>query len=73
MAKHEKEIRESRIEKRESYLHIETEGCIVNIYPCLKKDDGRPCTTVTVLPDNYADEKYEFDEGTGFCRVVKVK
>jgi hypothetical protein len=36
-------------------LHIETDGCIVNIQVGLHDTDGRQVTSVRVSPDNYAE------------------
>lgn len=36
-------------------LHIETDGCIVNIQVGLRDADGRRVTSVRVSPDNYAE------------------
>ena len=36
-------------------LHIETDGCIVNIRVGLTDADGRQVTSVRVSPDNYAE------------------
>jgi hypothetical protein len=36
-------------------LHIETDGCIVNIRVGLHDVDGRQVTNVQVIPDDYAD------------------
>ena len=65
-----KEIRETRVIKRDDYIHIETDGCIVNIRPGLSRDvrviEGdqtsisyERVTAVEVIPDgkeDYADE-----------------
>jgi hypothetical protein len=63
-----KEVRETSIQKRGDYIHIETAGCVVNIYPCITKPDGRPCTFVSVSPD----QDYEYDEENTH-RVVKKR
>jgi hypothetical protein len=36
-------------------LHIETDGCIVNIQVGLHDRDGRKVTSVRISPDNYAE------------------
>ena len=55
-------------------LHIETEGCIVNIRVNLRDMEGREVTSVEIIPDNYASsyEKIEFD-GTNNNRIIKLK
>lgn len=37
-------------------LHVETDGCIVNIRVGLHDADGRQVTSVEILADNYAEE-----------------
>lgn len=41
-------VRKTTIQKRDDYIHIETDGCIVNIYP---GEDGGKRTVVSVLCD----------------------
>lgn len=53
-------------------LHVETEGCIVNIRICLEDSEGRPVTSVEILPDETTDEKWEVD-GHINNRVIKVR
>jgi hypothetical protein len=70
--KRQKEIRETFIQKRDDYIHIETKGCLINVYPCLRKSDGRECTAIEVIPDDYLDRKFDFDAGASLTRVVDV-
>jgi hypothetical protein len=72
MSRRFKEVRETSIQKRDSYIHVETKGCIINIYPCLRKDDGREFTAIEVIPDDYPDSMYDFDVGGPLIRVVDV-
>jgi hypothetical protein len=51
-------------------LHIETEGCIVNIRIGLRNMQGKEVTSVEVLADKYADEEWLLD-GTVNNRVIK--
>ena len=68
-----REVRATSIDKRDNYIHIETKGCIVNIYPALINLEGRQVTTIEVLPDQTTDP-YEFDIGQSITRVKeKVK
>ena len=60
-----KEVRETSIDKRDSCIHIETKGCIINIYPALVNLEGKPVTTIEVRPD----AEYEFDIGQSRTRV----
>jgi len=60
-----KEVRETSITKRDSCIHIETKGCIINIYPALVNFEGKPVTTIEVRPD----AEYEFDIGQSMTRV----
>lgn len=74
MGKRLVEVRNTSIEKGENGIHIETDGCIVNIRPALYRDSetkGLPfekVTAIEVIPDNYANEKFVWglmdDEGT---------
>lgn len=54
-------------------LHIETDGCIVNIRIGLNKDDGRKCTVIEVLPDQYKGEEWDLEVGSQFTRIVERK
>lgn len=54
-------------------LHIETDGCIVNIRVGLTKDDGRKCTVIEVIPDQYKGEEWDREEGSLFTRIVERK
>lgn len=38
--------------RSDNLLHIETDGCIVNIQVGLRNRDGNPVTVVSVLPDD---------------------
>ncbi len=40
---------------RDKLLHIETEGCIVNIRVGLQNTDGENVTSIEVLPDTNGD------------------
>jgi len=61
-----KYVRGTSIQKRDNYIHIETTGCIVNIYPF---DD---ITTIEVLPDQ-TDVIYTMREKTGYLHAVKLE
>ena len=39
-------------------LHIETDGCIVNVRPGLTDRQGRTVTSVEIIGDDYCDEKW---------------
>jgi len=68
----QKEIRETHISKRDDYIHIETKGCIVNIWPCLRKDDGTECTSIEVLPDR-SPPLYKIEDGfLPYVRVIQA-
>lgn len=54
-------------------LHIETDGCIVNIRVGLTKDDGRKCTVIEVIPDGYKGEEWDLEVGSLFTRIVERK
>jgi len=57
--------------RKNSPLHCEVDGCIVNIYVGLSKDDGRPCTVIETLPDQYVGEEWALEIGSTLTRVVK--
>ena len=44
-------VRKTGIQKRDDYIHIETDGCIVNIYPGLFGVNGNSVTSIEVLAD----------------------
>jgi hypothetical protein len=51
-------------------LHIETEGCIVNIRVGLKNREGQKVTSVKISADKDAGEEWLLD-GTVNNRVIK--
>jgi hypothetical protein len=53
-------------------LHIETVGCVVNIRIGLMNTQGQAVTSVQIIPDDYADEKWTLD-GTLNNRVIQTK
>ena len=53
-------------------LHIETEGCIVNIQVGLTNIKQQKITSIEILPDKYRDNKWILD-GTVHNRVIKQK
>ena len=55
-------------------LHIETEGCIVNIRVGLEDTVGRTVTHIEIIPDKYAGEEWDIDR-YGSCnnRLIKRK
>jgi hypothetical protein len=61
-------------------LHIETDGCTVNIHVGLSDADGRAVTRVDVTPDNEArggDQNgrtwdIHSEDGSGVTRVVRA-
>lgn len=46
---------------RDNLLHIETDGCIVNIRTGLHDREGRPVTSVEILADTYVGEEWTLD------------
>jgi hypothetical protein len=52
-------------------LHIETDGCIVNIRIGLTKDNGRKCTVIEVLPDDCKGEEWDLECGSTFTRIIE--
>lgn len=59
--------------RKNTLLHVETDGCIVNIKIGLSKDDGRKCTVIEVLPDQYKGEEWDLEAGSTFTRIVERK
>jgi len=59
--------------KEHKCLHIEAEGCIVNIRQGLTDRLGRSVTSIEVLPDKYAGEPKWKLYGLSNTRVVKLK
>lgn len=55
---------------RDKLLHVETDGCIVNIRVGLTDSEGRSVTSVEILPDGYAGEEWTLD-GTVNNRVIR--
>lgn len=41
---------------KDKLLHIEADGCIINVHVGLHDATGKPVTTVTIICDNYAGE-----------------
>ena len=54
-------------------LHIETEGCIVNIRVGLHDRLGRKVTSIKILPDGYVGEPKRKLVGTASNRVIQLK
>lgn len=54
-------------------LHIEADGCIVNIREGLTDLKGRKVTNVEILPDSYAGEKKWKVLGSMNNRVIQLK
>jgi len=57
---------------RDKVLHVEAEGCIVNIRVGLKDDRGRPVTVVEVLADNYMGDQWRIEGGSETHHAVRV-
>ena len=51
-------------------LHIEAEGCIVNVYEGLKNAEGKEVTAIEILPDNCVGEEWEVVGDTNI-RIIK--
>jgi len=55
-------------------LHIEAEGCIVNITEGLIDRKGRPVTSIEIIPDKYAGEREWKRVGSyANVRVIQLK
>lgn len=46
-----KEVRETTIKKYDNYIHIETDGCVINIRPGLTNDKNLKVTSVMISGD----------------------
>lgn len=53
-------------------LHIETEGCIINIRVNLHDTEGREVTSISIKQDEYRQEEWDLD-GTINNRVIRRK
>jgi len=51
-------------------LHIETVGCVVNIRIGLQSMIGEKVTSVEIIPDHNAEEKWKLD-GCNNNRIIK--
>lgn len=54
-------------------LHIETEGCIVNIHIGLTDMKGRKTVNVSVLPDRGSGEEWHIEGDTSIILVKEGK
>lgn len=67
--------------RSENLLHIETDGCVVNIHVGLTNSDGQKITRVDVLPEDASRGgdgegriwEIDPDDGVGVARVVQAK
>ena len=59
--------------KEQRCLHIEAEGCIVNIRQELTDRFGRQVTHIEIIPDSYTGEAKRKLIGCRNNRVVKLK
>jgi hypothetical protein len=55
---------------RDRLLHIETDGCVVNVRIGLTDSQGRRVTSVEILPDRGAGEEWHL-VGTSNNRVIE--
>lgn len=54
-------------------LHIEAEGCVVNIKEGLYDEHNKKCTCVTILPDScYQDEPIWKLKGHAHNRIIQT-
>lgn len=61
-----------RLRERKGY-HCEVEGCVVNIREGLIDLKGRKVTSIEIIPDNYAGDKWKRIGACGNVRVIKLK
>lgn len=51
-------------------IHIEAEGCIVNIYEGLYNAEGKQVTAIQIIPDKLEEEEWEIIGDTNI-RIIK--
>lgn len=55
-------------------LHVEAEGCIVNITEGLTDRKGRSVTSIEIIPDRYAGEhQWKRVGGCANVRIIQLK
>ena len=54
-------------------LHIETDGCIVNIREGLHDWKGRKVTAIEILPDHYSGDFWKVTPQVCNVRVIQLK
>jgi len=55
-------------------LHVEAEGCIVNIYENLQDNKGQNVTHIEIIPDDhYAGERIWKVIGSKHIRVIQLQ
>ena len=59
--------------KEQRCLHIEAEGCIINIHQDLHDRFGRQVTSVSIIPDKYAGEPRRKVIGSTNTRIITLK
>jgi hypothetical protein len=60
--------------RKDGLIHLEVEGCIVNIHQGLKDSLGRKVTSVEIIPDDhYAGERPWKLRGARNNRLVQLK
>jgi len=47
--------------RKDKLLHVEAEGCVVNINIGLTNDQGRSVTFVEIIPDKYQGEEWDIE------------
>ena len=61
------------VANRKNLMHIEADGCIVNIREGLTDMKGRQVTSIEVIPDDMAGEQRWKRVGYANTRVVQLK
>lgn len=59
--------------RSDNILHIETEGCIVNIRIGLTDINGRKTTNISVIPDRGKGEEWQIEGETGIILVKEAR
>lgn len=56
--------------RSDDILHIETEGCVVNIQVDLHDNSGKEVASIQIIPDKYDSENWKLD-GCANNRLIK--
>ena len=61
-------------ELKNGTIHLEVKGCVVNIKENLYDEHNRPCTAVSIIPQDYMPgEKKWIIKGHAHNRVIQIE